>query len=64
MRDIATDEAGWAGQDDGGSFKPEVVGTNDCFATSHPSLLLESLCCLAARQDVVERRTTPPQTRV
>jgi len=44
VRDIATDEAGWAGQDDGGSYKPEVVGTNDCFATSHPSLLLESLC--------------------
>lgn len=50
---MATDEAGWAGQDDGQSCEPEVVGTNDCFATSHP-LLLESLCCLAARQDVVE----------
>lgn len=59
---MATDEAGWAGQDDGGSCEPEVVGTNDCFATSHP-LLLESLCCLAARQDVVERRTTPAQTK-
>lgn len=64
MRDMATDEAGWAGQDDGGSCEPEVVGTNGCFTTSHPSLLLESLCCLAAGQDVVERQTTPPQTRV
>lgn len=37
-----------------------MVGTADYLATSHPSLLLESLCCLAARQHVVERRDAPP----
>lgn len=57
---MAMGEAGQAGPDDGGSPRLGVVGTADYLATSHPSSLLESLCCLAAGQHVVERRDAPP----